>query len=217
MRSISKEWGERVFYNFPFDAEYRQLRNAVVFTIVACEFLPTCALDIVGSGKTRLSKIINLIHESRLSIHDLSRTESDKVTGHARFNMPFELGVCVGFQHSESLSESSDKSPRKRECLILIDNLDKYRACLSDLAGNDISVHKNNPKTAISVVRDWLDGYASSMRLGGERIHQMFEDFQGDLPRLCAKKQISIKELNYSNYVEIALNWFVALSIEDRQ
>lgn len=185
------------------------MRDAVIFTIVACKFLPICALDSSDSSKTRFTKITGLIRKSRLSIHDLSRTESDKITGVARFNMPFELGVCVGFQLAEAAYVK--KRPNRRECLILGRDLNQYRASLSDLAGNDISIHKNNPKTAIAVVRDWLDDYAKPTCMGGEKIHRMYLNFRRHLPIACRNRQISLDELTYTNYVSFVSDWLDTL------
>ena len=41
----------------------------------------------------RLLKILCIIGECRLGIHDISRTELDAASGLPRFNMPLELGL----------------------------------------------------------------------------------------------------------------------------
>lgn len=201
--SKKKDDKEPVFYNFPFDAEYQQLRDVVVFTIMACNFSPICASDVTSSGEPRFAKIITLIRNSRLSIHDLSRTESDQVTGLARFNMPLELGVCIGAQYFER----PNKTKRRRECLILGHNLNHHRDSMSDLAGNDISVHKNDPKTAITLVRNWLDQFSDSKCIGGMEIYKMYLNFRKYLPEICQADKISTEELTYSNYVSFVSDW----------
>lgn len=67
------EENRNVFLNCPFDFSYQDLFFAAVFTILACNRQPRCALESLDSGQNRLDKIVGLIRESQYSIHDLSR------------------------------------------------------------------------------------------------------------------------------------------------
>jgi hypothetical protein len=64
-----------VFINCPFDKEYLPLLRAMLFTIVFCGFIPRIATERDDSGESRYNKIIDLIKESKYSIHDLSRVD----------------------------------------------------------------------------------------------------------------------------------------------
>lgn len=87
---------QNVFINCPFDDEYTPIFEAIVFTIFTCGFRPLCARQRLNSAEVRLDKLVELIRQSKYSIHDLSRTTPDAVTGNLRFNMPFELGLDIG-------------------------------------------------------------------------------------------------------------------------
>lgn len=85
-----------VFINCPFDNDYQPLFDAMVFTILRCGFVPRCALELVDAAGTRIDKIVNIIRECPLGVHDISRTELDSGSHLPRFNMPFELGLFLG-------------------------------------------------------------------------------------------------------------------------
>lgn len=61
-----------VFVNCPFDRDYKDLFNALVFGIHDCGFYVRCALEI-HTGQLRFQTICNLIRACRYGIHDLSR------------------------------------------------------------------------------------------------------------------------------------------------
>jgi hypothetical protein len=95
-RRRRSEHARNVFINCPFDDEYTPIFEAIVFTIQACGFRPVCARSRLNSSDVRLQKIVDLIARCRYSIHDLSRTELDRVSTLPRFNMPLELGIDIG-------------------------------------------------------------------------------------------------------------------------
>lgn len=85
-----------VFINCPFDDPYIPLFHAIVFSIHDIGFRPRCALEASNAAQFRLSKIMDIVSSCKYSIHDLSRTEPDKITKLLRFNMPLELGLDLG-------------------------------------------------------------------------------------------------------------------------
>lgn len=101
------------------------------------------------SGETRLIKLKDLISGSKLSIHDISRVETNK-KGLPRFNMPLECGIDFG---SKFLGL---KKLRSKSFLILEKERYRYQEFISDIAGNDIRAHDNDPETAVKHVRDWI-------------------------------------------------------------
>src|SRR5690348_6075737 len=84
-----------------------------------------------------------------LSIHDLSRTQLDTRTGPPRLNMPLELALFG----AKFLGQTEQ---REKFCLVFDERPDYYRTYLSDVAGQDINRHGNDPNNATCRVRDWL-------------------------------------------------------------
>ena len=89
-------YARQVFLNCPYDDEYRPLLKAVVFAVHACEFTARLALEEPGSERLRLERLVSLIAECGLAIHDLSRVRPTGPDALPRFNMPFECGVFYG-------------------------------------------------------------------------------------------------------------------------
>lgn len=142
--------GRDVFINCPFDDAYIPLLEALMFAVHACEFRVRCALEIQDSGDVRLLKIIKIIRECRLGIHELSRMELDSKSQLPRFNMPFELGLYLAAKHFGSGAQ------KHKQCLVLDTEQYRYQKCLSDISGQDIQAHANEPRQIIRRVRDWL-------------------------------------------------------------
>ena len=94
-----------VFINCPFDADFQPLLRAACFTILACGYVPRCALDTIDSGAVRFSEIVRLIAACDLSIHDISRVELDNDSRLPRFNMPLELGADLGLRLEGSIRQ----------------------------------------------------------------------------------------------------------------
>ena len=92
----SLHYNDNVFLNCPFDSDYKQLFDTMVFAVYDCGFVARCALEEGDASQVRIDKIYNIIAACRYGIHDISRTELDKNSGLPRFNMPLELGVFLG-------------------------------------------------------------------------------------------------------------------------
>ena len=168
-----------VFINCPFDASYRQIFDAIVFTVCRLGFEPRCALDEDSGTEERLARILHLIERCQLGIHDLSYMKIDPRTRLPRHNMPFELDLFLGCEFA------GRKTPAKN-CLILDREQWRYRKSLSDLSGRDIRAHKGRPTLAITAVRDWLmTASESTAAPGGPFIVQQYRRFRSELPQLC--------------------------------
>ena len=139
-----------VLINCPFDPAYAPLFDAAVFAVLDCGYTPRCTLEIQDSGQARIDKILALIGQSRYGIHDISRTQPDRVSRLPRFNMPFELGLFLGARRFGSSRQ------RRKACLILDRDRYRYQKYLSDIAGQDIRAHGNRVEDVITAVRDWL-------------------------------------------------------------
>ena len=151
-----------VFVNCPFDASYRPLMRAILFSVEACGFSARTALESSNAGEPRIEKITRIIRESRFGIHDISRTELN-VDNLPRFNMPFELGLFLGMR------AAGDRAQRSKSAMVFDRDPYRFHSFLSDLAGSDILGHDNDPSRLVGQVRDWLSSTQSERSLPGKR------------------------------------------------
>ena len=159
---------------------------------------PRCALEVYDSGQVRIDKIFRLIEDCRFGLHDISRTEFDPGSNLPRFNMPLELGIFLGAQR---LGASVH---RRKNCLIFDRERYRFQQFISDIAGQDIAAHQNDPKSLISTVRNWLSTVSGREPLpGGAAIAQRFAAFEGDLSSICAKLSLQVEEVTFANYVNM--------------
>lgn len=165
MLESTSSYEDNVFINCPFDNQYKPIFNAIVFAIHDAGFVARCSLEVIDSGKTRLAKLISIIAECKYGIHDISRTEIGGKTKLPRFNMPFECGLFWGcFEYGEKIHQS-------KRTLVLDSDEYRYRASLSDIAGQDIQVHKNDPRIAIDKVRSWLNAGSRRSTIPGGKAY----------------------------------------------
>jgi len=139
-----------VFINCPFDEKYEPILQAILFCVIYLGFKPRIATESNNSSDNRLSKIQNLIENSKYSIHDLSRCVSSKKGEYFRLNMPFELGVDYGCR------EYFGNDRKGKKFLILEEKNYQTKKALSDLAGCDMQAHDGDYQKAIRKVRNWL-------------------------------------------------------------
>lgn len=195
-------YDESVFINCPFDREYQPIFHALVFTVHDCGYFARSALEIEDSGQIRIQKIEQIIADSRLAIHDISRTEPDEESGLPRFNMPLELGLFLGAQRY------GDTRQQTKSCKILDTERFRFQRFCSDIAGQDISSHGGDPEKAIRAVRDWLRGLKPSISLpSGSKIVERYRQFQKDLPLLCQTYRLDVEELTFIDFQHIVVEW----------
>jgi hypothetical protein len=194
-----------VFFNCPFDDAYGDILRAVIFAIACCAFRVRCALEIADSSLPRIERLRTIVGECRYGIHDLSRTEPDPRSGLPRFNMPFELGLFLGAKWF------GNPKQRLKNCLILDSAPFRYQQFLSDIAGQDIAAHSNDPRKAIRVVRDWLRTVSGQNTTPSTAaIWSDFLVFQRELPRLAEQLRAEPEELHYADYIGIVARWLQA-------
>jgi|SRR5882672_1126407 len=206
MAKSTRSYDDNVFINCPFDKQYKSIFNAIVFAIHDAGFVARCGLEVIDSGPTRLAKLIAIIAECKYGIHDISRTETGGKTNLPRFNMPFECGLFWGcFQFG-------GKRFKSKRILVLDSEEYRYRASLSDIAGQDIQIHKNNPRIAIDRVRSWLNAGSGRITIpGGKAIWDHYVLFQKELPLMLKAAGITRAELEtpeyYPDYVTFVCDW----------
>ena len=198
---VGPEFDRNVFINCPFDAAYAPIFEAIVFAVHDAGFYARSAQERLDSSQIRLHKIIGLIRSSRLSIHDLSRTELDDTTALPRFNMPLELGIDIG-------CKAFSRRHASKSFLIVDSEQYRFQKDLSDISGQDIHRHGNSPKTAVARVRDWLRAESGVGTIpGGAAIYQRYVDFRRDLPELCAALRLDIDALTFSDLSDTISTW----------
>lgn len=163
-----------VFYNCPFDSDYKPILDAVVFCLKYLGFTPLLASQENDGAENRIDKICRLISDSRFGIHDLSRIRASKKGDIFRLNMPFELGIDFGARKLHP-DRYSDKA-----LLILGSEPFRYQAALSDLAGSDIRSHGGEAMEAVELVRNWFSEKLEGDTPGPSLIWARYNDFLGE-------------------------------------
>ena len=188
-----------VFVNCPFDADYKQQFDALIFAIYDCGFYPRCALEVVNSGQLRFEKICGLIRDCPYGIHDLSRTELDPSTQLPRFNMVLELGLFLG----------ANLFSKNKACLVMDTEQYRYQRFCSDLSGVDISAHGGDILRLICVVRNWLRTYLEPSEgiPGGEHMFERYKEFLSTLPGLCEEPHLNPRSLIWYDYIGLLQVW----------
>lgn len=203
----STDYERNIFLNCPFDDEYQPLFRAVLFAVLTCGFHARCALEADDGGEVRITKIHRLIRDSRHGIHDISRTELDRVSGLPRFNMPFELGLFLGAR------EYGTGPQKKKRALILDIDHYRYQKYCSDISGQDIKAHDGDPQKAIRAVRNWLITALAGdeLLLSATTIIHRYEEFTSDLPAVCEDLMLDVDDLQFVELRSLAEEW-VALA-----
>lgn len=199
-------YAQSVFVNCPFDPDYAPVFDAVVFAVHDSGFVARCALEEDDSARVRVEKIYAIIGECRLGVHDVSRTELDPALGLPRFNMPLELGVFL-----EARRYGRGRQREKR-ALVLDRERFRYQAYLSDLSGQDVKAHGDDPVRAIRAVRDWLSQFAPGdvMLPGARKMAARYGLFLADLPAILDEVGIERDELTYNEYTTLVVGWLKA-------
>lgn len=138
-----------VFINCPFDAAYESLLRVLLFSVIRCGLHPRIARERLESADPRISKLVELIQETRWGIHDLSRIKAKKTGEFYRMNMPFELGLDIG---AKLFSEAH----ASKRVLIIAEEPFHHQIGLSDLSNSDIRYHKSEAETLAHEVRNWF-------------------------------------------------------------
>ena len=165
-----------VFLNIPYDSKFQRLCLAYICGISALGFVPRATLEIPG-GSRRLDRIFRLIRNCRFSVHDLSRVELDrKRPPTPRFNMPFELGLCVAWErigyrkHTWFVYEGRDRRLTKS---------------LSDLNGTDPYVHGS---TVTGVFRELCSAFVRPGRQPSiQQMKRVYRDVEDSLPEVLRR------------------------------
>ncbi len=192
------KYDQNVFINCPFDRPYKRIFDALVFAVFDCGFVARSALEITNTAEVRVDKIARIIDECRFGLHDLSRTSLDRTSRLPRFNMPFELGLFLGMARTVA----------GRSCLVLDRDRYRYQMFISDIAGQDISAHANDPAKAVGVARNWLRSSQTEGTVPGPaHIWKRYTSFRKALPAICSDLHLKPSEMIFNDYATIASEW----------
>lgn len=163
----------QAFLNVPYDAEYEDLYLAFIAGLVSFGLTPRATIEIPSSDR-RLDRIIKLIRSCRYSFHDLSRVELDThAPATPRFNMPFELGVAVGWSRTGG---------RANQWFVLESTAHRLEKSLSDLNGTDPFIHGGQPRGILAALSNALSRPGRGQRLS-------------DLERVFADLKVAAQEI----------------------
>lgn len=200
---IADGYDRNVFINCPFDSRYRPLFRATVFTVHDCGFTARSALEVEDSSEERIRRVKRIIRECRYGIHDISRIQPDPATGLPRYNMPLELGLFMGAQ------EYGNDEQRRKRSLVLDTEPYRYQKFCSDIAGQDIRAHHDQPSRVIAAVRAMLaTALEGEARLPGEaRIRERYGRFRAELPEVCGRLHVKSAELQFLELRILVQSW----------
>jgi hypothetical protein len=201
---MKEDFSKNVFVNCPFDNDYLSLLRPLLFTVLYLGYHPRIASERTDSGEARFQKICELIEQSRISIHDLSRIRSAKKKEYYRMNMPFELGVDIGCRTYRS-GQAKDK-----KCLILAKEKYGYQKALSDMSGSDIKSHNNEPEEIVRQIRNWFIENDIQHADSGTKIWETFNAFMADFYHKRKMEGFKSKDLEMMpipEYIRFIKDW----------
>jgi len=199
-----KDYAGNVFINCPFDGDYMPLFRAATFATIDCGFYARSALELDDGGEVRIEKIQRIIRQCKFGIHDISRTELDEDTNLPRFNMPLELGIFLGAK------KFGDKSQKDKRCLIMDREQFRYQVFISDIAGQDIKGHNNDPSEVISKVSEFLRNASERKTVpGGAAISVRYSAFLVELPLILEAAQLEEHEMGFNEFSTFSSEWLI--------
>jgi hypothetical protein len=187
---LENNFDNNIFINCPFDLEYNTLLRPLLFTIVYCGYNPRIALERFDSSEIRFDKIKELIEDSCLSIHDLSKIKATKKNEYFRLNMPFEIGLDLGCRLYHQ-----DKKYRNKKSLILEKERYAYQKALSDISNSDVKCHKGEPEEIIFEVRNWFSELGKDNLNSGSNIWDDYNYFYTDFYEERTKSGFKVKDI----------------------
>ncbi len=194
---------KNVFINCPFDEEYKILLKPLLFTILFLGFKPFIS-QTKSSGKSRIEQIKGYIKKCKFGVHDISRSKPMKGGELPRFNMPYELGLDVGCQ---SFGPRPFKS---KKILILETERYHYLKVISDIGGQDIASHGDDPEILVEKVRNWFSENHRGIDPPSHIIWKAFNQFYSNLELALAPQGYSksdVDKMPISEFIKYAEKW----------
>ena len=194
---------QNVFINCPFDNDFKPLLKALVFELIYLGFSPKLS-QTLSSSAIRINQIKSLIKTCKFGIHDLSRSKAMVAGELPRFNMPYELGLDIG------ALEYGNRKLKTKRILILETERFHYQKVISDIAGQDIENHNDDPKTLITKVRNWFSVNFPEETIVGQSViwiayNQFIDDLNTNLSASYTDDEI--EEMPIGDFIKFANDW----------
>jgi hypothetical protein len=159
----------QVFLNYPFDANFSLLADAMSFAVIAGGLLPVSAYDLTAPDRPRLEMLVEAIRCCHYSAHDFSRSEGDGPQNFARMNMPIEMGMA--------LFHALHTQRREHRCIFFVPTPHDYKTFASDLAGLDPRVHNNDDVKLLTDMYEWLRSVVPSALFNAQPTVNIIDKF----------------------------------------
>jgi len=195
-----------VFINCPFDDAFRVLLQPLLFTVLYLDFNPLIS-ETTSSGNIRIREIINRIRSSKYAIHDVSRNEALRMGDLPRFNMPYELGLDVGCQTFTGV-----RRLKQKKCLILDREQYRYQQFMSDISGQDIKNHNDQPEILIRKIREWFSAIQAKHLPSSAEIWESYAEFWADTEETLRRNKFTddeISHLTFSDFIRLCKKWIL--------
>jgi hypothetical protein len=167
---------DSAFLNIPYDPGYEDHFLAYITGVAAFGLDPRATLELTG-GERRLDRIFKLIKACRYSFHDLSFVKLDrKLPATPRFNMPFELGLVVGWQNA---------SPSGHERFVFESSRHRLQKSLSDMNGTDPFIYGSSADGILREIRNALSRH--DVRPAAEQMRDIFDVLKEKVPQILTK------------------------------
>src|SRR5205823_2110809 len=112
-----------------------------------------------------------------------------------RIELGLELGLFLGAKRYGTAKD------RQKRCY-------RYRDFCSDIAGQDIRAHDDQPRVAIRAVRDWLSTHRTTTQMpGGKVIFERYQRFRAQLAIQAADLHLDSAELTFGDYTKVVVGW----------
>jgi hypothetical protein len=117
--------------------------------------------------------------------------------------MPYELGLDAG------CLAYGNKKQRSKIILILERDRLHYHAILSDISGQDISSHNDDPKVAMKATRNWFFRNGFTTLPGTDKIWRIYNQFQVYLTTKLADdfSDQEIDEMDIGDFIHFTKDW----------
>lgn len=182
-----------IFINCPFDNKYKPMLRAMLFVARFYGLDVKIASSDTDSKSNRLQRIMDLMKESKYSVHDLSKLMAEKRKEYYRMNMPFELGLDYGLGGDEKVF------------LIFENEAYKLKIALSDINGWDVRPHNNKPEQLILEFRKWIVANRELpdklKSLSSSDIWYIYNDFYGQFTDYMTLHHMKEEEVSVSEYI----------------
>lgn len=141
---------------------------------------------------------------SKYSIHDISRCEPLNPGDLPRFNMPYEMGLDIGCMRF------GNNQMKEKLCLIIEKEKNRYDKVISDISGQDIKEHGDDPEKLLAKVLEWFDNILQDSLPGAAIVWEKYNDCYADIRFKLKNKGMIVSEIDslaISSFIKAIRPW----------